>query len=80
MAHEKRRVELLAFDDFLSSSKVATMQAKIKEVESEGFSFIEAVPVAFTESIKYVGGALELHFKKNDGAEEDRGGAESNSK
>ena len=44
--------------------KEKEMTQKIKEIELEGWRFIEAKPVKFTESIFHIGGALNLTFQK----------------
>ena len=63
----KEKIIKITFNESIFRwDKEKEMSQKIKEIESEGWSFKEAKPVKFRESILHLGGALNLIFEKKD--------------
>jgi len=64
MDNEEYRVEFLSFDTFWPPKKKRMMHKRIAEIELEGWTFHRAKAVNPLKSLRYLGGALNLHFRK----------------
>jgi len=62
--NEQHRVEFLSFNTIWPFGKKHVMDKRIAGIEREGWAFERAEAVSFFKSIRHLGGALNLHFKR----------------
>ena len=58
------RIEYIRFNCFWPSAKKRKMDSKIKELRTEGWTYLKASSAPFRQTIKSLGGGLHLYFVK----------------
>ena len=70
MAGPEERVELLLFRSSFAPGKGREQDARVREVEMDGWTFLKATMAPFSKTIRSWGGGVNLHFVRERQADE----------